>query len=188
VASPFFILGTLGILGTCHRRTFYYLHQLDKELSSKLGGFGIISSTEEKKRGPAPALHAIELETEKIETYPEPSLPVAPMDASKIKQVILNLLSNAIQASPKGEKIGARTSVRGNAVVLEVVDSGSGIKEENRERIFQPFFTLKKGGTGLGLAIVKKILEVHGGKIIFYANQSRGVTFRVSLPLRTSSQ
>jgi two-component system sensor histidine kinase HydH len=148
----------------------------------------VLSPTEKKKRGRGPALHAIELETAEMETYPEPSLPVAPMDASKIKQVILNVLSNAIQASPKGEKARARTSVRGNAVILEVVDSGSRIKEEDRERIFQPFFTLKKGGTGLGLAIVKKILEVHAGKIVFYANQSSGVTFRVSLPLRTSSQ
>ncbi len=125
----------------------------------------------------------------RVEVLPEPSLPVAPMDASKIKQVILNLLSNAIQASPEGEKVTAHTSLEGNTVILEVADSGYGIKEEDREKIFQPFFTTKKGGTGLGLAIVKKVLEAHGAKIAFHVNQGgRGVTFRVSFPLRTSKQ
>jgi two-component system sensor histidine kinase HydH len=124
-----------------------------------------------------------------VEAHPEPSLPVALMDAPKIKQVILNLLSNAIQASPEGEKVTVYTSVEGNTVVLEVADSGSGIKEEDRERIFQPFFTTKKGGTGLGLAIVKKVLEAHGAKITFLVNQGgRGVTFRVSLPVKISKQ
>jgi two-component system sensor histidine kinase HydH len=123
-----------------------------------------------------------------VEALPDPYLPVTLMDASKIKQVILNLLSNAIQVSPTGEKITARTSVERNAVILEIEDSGSGIKEEDRERIFEPFFTTKKGGTGLGLAIVKKVLEAQGGKIVFQPNQGRGVTFRVSLPLRTGYQ
>jgi two-component system, NtrC family, sensor histidine kinase HydH len=123
-----------------------------------------------------------------VEALPDPSLPVASMDASKIKQVILNLLSNAIQVSPSGEKIRARTSVDRDAVILEIEDTGTGIKEEDRERIFEPFFTTKKGGTGLGLAIVKKVLEAQGGKIVFHPNQGRGVTFRVSLPLKTSHQ
>jgi two-component system sensor histidine kinase HydH len=123
-----------------------------------------------------------------VEAFADPSLPLAPMDTSRIKQVILNLLSNAIQVSPAGEKVMTRTFVEKDAVVLEIADSGSGIKEEDRERIFEPFFTTKKGGTGLGLAIVKKVLEAHGGKIVFHANQGRGVTFCLSLPLRTSHQ
>jgi two-component system sensor histidine kinase HydH len=106
-----------------------------------------------------------------------------PLDAPRIKQVILNLVANAIQASPAGEKVSATTSVMKNASVLEVSDSGFGIKEQDQERLFQPFFSTKKEGTGLGLAIVKKIVEAHGGEIAFHTNPERGVTFVVSLPL-----
>jgi two-component system sensor histidine kinase HydH len=119
----------------------------------------------------------------KLELYFEPGLPSMPLDAPRIKQVILNLVANAIQASPVGEKVRATTSVMKNASVLEVSDSGFGIKEQDHERLFQPFFSTKKEGTGLGLAIVKKIVEAHGGEIAFHTNPDRGVTFVVSLPL-----
>jgi two-component system sensor histidine kinase HydH len=119
----------------------------------------------------------------KLEHHFEPRLPSMSLDAPRMKQVILNLVANAIQASPAGEKVRATTAVIKNAAVLEVSDSGCGIKEEAEERVFQPFFSTKKGGTGLGLAIAKKLVEAHGGEIDFHTNLDRGVTFVVSLPL-----
>jgi two-component system sensor histidine kinase HydH len=117
-----------------------------------------------------------------LESYFDFSLPVMFFDASKIKQVILNLVTNAIQASPAGEKITVRTTHGNRGVILSVSDCGCGIEEKDHEVVFQPFFSTKKGGTGLGLPIVKKIVEAHGGYVSFYANPGKGVTFTVLLP------
>lgn len=122
----------------------------------------------------------VELE---LDAKPTHSLPVMSLDASRMKQVILNLITNAIQASPAGEKVRARTSINTNEVTLEISDAGSGINEKDRENVFRPFFTTKKEGTGLGLPIVKRIVEAHGGQIDFHPNPEKGVTFIVKLPL-----
>ena len=114
---------------------------------------------------------------------PDHSLPAIPLDVSRMKQVILNLVANAIQASPAGEKVRVRTSMNKNEVILEISDAGSGIDEKVREKVFRPFFSTKKEGTGLGLPIVKKIVEAHGGQIDFHPNPKKGVTFVVKLPL-----
>jgi len=119
-----------------------------------------------------------------LETDLAPSLPSVLLDASRLKQVLSNLISNAIQASTAGEDVRVRTRVNSPGVVLEVVDHGGGIAKEYRENIFHPFFSTKRGGTGLGLGIVKKIVETHGGDVFFRANQEKGVTFTVRLPLR----
>lgn len=118
-----------------------------------------------------------------LEPRLEPSLPEIPLDGPRMKQVLLNLLSNAIQASPPGERVRITTSLERNALRLEVADRGEGIKEEHRENLFHPFFTTKKEGTGLGLPIVKKIVEAHGGVVNFHPNKGKGVTFVVTLPL-----
>jgi two-component system sensor histidine kinase HydH len=112
------------------------------------------------------------------------SLPFLGLDAPRVKQVLLNLITNAIQASPSGERVLVKTRVRSNVVVLEVSDCGSGIREEDQEIVFSPFFSTKRGGTGLGLAIVKKIVEAHGGEVCFQSNPEMGVTFIVQLPIR----
>ena len=91
----------------------------------------------------------------------EQSLPFLLLDGPRIKQVLLNLMTNAVHASPAGEPVLVRTRLERNVVVLEVVDRGCGITEEHRESVFHPFFSTKKGGTGLGLGIVKKIAEAH---------------------------
>jgi signal transduction histidine kinase len=68
-------------------------------------------------------------------------------------------------------------------LLLHVSDCGYGIKEQDQEIVFSPFFSTKRGGTGLGLAIVKKIVEAHGGEVFFQPNPERGVTFVVRLPI-----
>jgi len=112
------------------------------------------------------------------------SLPDCVADRDSIKEVLINLIANALQASPPGEIVTVRTLHRGNQAILEVSDRGHGILEEDRKRVFHPFFSKKKGGTGLGLTIAKKIVLAHGGSISFYRNPVKGVTFRVALPFK----
>ncbi len=101
--------------------------------------------------------------------------------------MLLNLITNAVQASREGEHVLVRTRPGNPGVVLEVVDAGSGIAEEHHESIFHPFFSTKKSGTGLGLGIVKKIVETHGGEISFQPNAKKGVTFAVQFPSRSKT-
>jgi signal transduction histidine kinase len=111
-----------------------------------------------------------------------PALPSLLLDAPRVKQVLLNLVTNAVQASPAGEQVLVKTRPTEEGVVLDITDHGCGITVENRESVFHPFVSTKKGGTGLGLAIVKKIVEGHGGEVSFHRNGQRGVTFRIRLP------
>lgn len=118
------------------------------------------------------------------------------LDSTQIKQVLLNLLLNAIDASPAGAEVvvaldddldlelsdqatGTRRSCRG--VAFEVRDRGPGIPEEDREKIFRPFFTTKSSGTGLGLPLCQKIVGAHGGTLAV-ARESDQTVFRVELP------
>ena len=110
------------------------------------------------------------------------SIPLA-LDVPKVKQALLNLITNAVQASPEGEHVLIRTRPHNSGIFLEVVDAGRGIEKKHNESIFRPFFSTKEGGTGLGLGIVKKIVESHGGDISFYPNHEKGITFTVRFPL-----
>lgn len=117
-----------------------------------------------------------------LKTDLEPSLPPLLLDGPRIEQVILNLITNAVQASPAGERVLVRTHLESGEVLLEVADRGCGITEEHRDNVFHPFFSTKKAGTGLGLGIVKKIVEAHGGDVSFQSNPEKGVTFSVRFP------
>ncbi len=113
------------------------------------------------------------------------------MDAEQIKQVLLNLILNAVQATEGSGSILIRSFVTLDRLCVEVRDEGSGIPEENIHRIFDPFFTTKDNGTGLGLAVVANIVAQHGGTLTCSGNGggSRGTTFRMELPLdRTRSR
>ncbi len=105
-------------------------------------------------------------------------------DAGRIKQVVLNLVHNAIQASPRGEVVRLAVVLRDGRLRLEVSDRGVGVAPEDQERIFNPFFTTKRHGTGLGLAICRKIVQAHGGELeLLRSVPGQGSTFAVSLPL-----
>jgi len=108
-------------------------------------------------------------------------LPPLFIEPSRIKEVLLNLITNAIQASPPDEEILISTRHNNGKVILEVRDHGCGIPEENLKKVFQPFISKKKGGTGLGLAIVKKIVDAHGGEVFLSSNEGDGVTFSIVL-------
>jgi len=113
-------------------------------------------------------------------------LPTVTCSAGKINQVVLNLLINAIDASPRGSKVTLRSRPDGeDGVALEVVDRGVGIPEDVRGRIFDPFFTTKPvgQGTGLGLSISYGIVQDHGGRIEVESKAGEGSRFTVHLPL-----
>jgi nitrogen-specific signal transduction histidine kinase len=108
-------------------------------------------------------------------------IPLLVMDFNQISQVLMNLLINAIEAMPDGGRISLRTyrQLEPQGVVLEVRDTGAGIMEEDRERIFDPFYTRKPEGTGLGLSISRQILEKHGAYIEVDSSLGEGTTFRI---------
>ena len=103
-------------------------------------------------------------------------------DPEQLKQVLLNLVINAIEASPAGSEVWLKTHKGNGYMSIEVEDSGSGISDEAAERIFDPFFTTKPKGTGLGLAISSMIISQHGGKLSFSKSPRGGTTFRLELP------
>jgi len=114
----------------------------------------------------------------------EQGLPALRGNPAECKQVLLNLVHNAIDASPRGATIEVRCRRQADSVVMEVEDRGPGIPAEHLERVFDPFFTTKAPGegTGLGLAIAHRIVEDHGGRLEA-TNTGRGALLRVSLPL-----
>jgi PAS domain S-box-containing protein len=115
------------------------------------------------------------------------SLPPVLGDREKLRQVFVNLIVNAIEATPSGGSIQISARAAIDRVVVEVTDTGSGISETELVRIFDPFFTTKPGGTGLGLSIVRKILEQHDGVIHIRSaarddGEGGGTTVQVELP------
>ncbi len=104
------------------------------------------------------------------------------VDPEQIKQVLLNILINAIQVQPFGGRIEIRISRESNDVVISVQDFGPGIAAEDREHIFEPFFTTKREGTGLGLAISHQLVTRNGGGIRAESTPGRGACFRIRFP------
>ncbi|HVR34787.1 MAG TPA: ATP-binding protein [Methylomirabilota bacterium] len=113
----------------------------------------------------------------------EAVLPRCRADAAQIKQVLVNLIKNAMQAMTRGGVLTVETGHTSDGVWMGVEDTGGGIPQEKINRIFEPFFTTKKKGTGLGLMIVQRIVREHGGRIELESHVGRGTRFRVWLPL-----
>ena len=111
------------------------------------------------------------------------NLPPVSFDVMRMKQALINLLMNAIQASPEGETVTVSTYQKGSYIGIDLSDNGCGIPHRQREEIFAPFSTTKKEGTGLGLPIAKKIIEAHDGRLEILDNTERGTTFRVLVPM-----
>lgn len=103
-------------------------------------------------------------------------------DADSIEEVLLNLLNNAIDSMPDGGKLTIKTYPERSNIIIEIGDTGKGVVEEEKEKIFIPFYSKKKGGVGLGLAISKRIISDHGGKIWVENASQRGAIFKVLLP------
>ncbi len=119
-------------------------------------------------------------------------LPEIVVDDTKLVQVLLNLVQNALQAVPDGGSVSVRTRAtrlqrpgqgRGPALAIEVRDDGPGISREALDKLFIPFYTTKQGGTGLGLAICERIVKAHGGELDVRTAPERGSAFIVRLPV-----
>jgi two-component system NtrC family sensor kinase len=109
--------------------------------------------------------------------------PVVLGDEGQLHQVALNLVTNALQAVDEGERVVVSVTSDGRAALLEVRDEGPGVPEEDRRRVFEPFFTGRRGGTGLGLFVTYGIVERHGGRIEVGEAPEGGARFTVRIPL-----
>lgn len=120
------------------------------------------------------------------------SLPLVSVDVDRIRQVLTNLIANAVKYSPQGGAITVRAVSEPDKIVVSVIDQGVGISPEARAKLFRKFFrvdnreTRSIGGTGLGLALVKDLIEAHGGNVWVESEPGQGSTFSFSLPLATS--
>jgi PAS domain S-box-containing protein len=108
-------------------------------------------------------------------------------DPEKLKQVVLNLVVNAIEAMREGGVLGVRAATEGDQVVLVVSDTGIGIEPTALPQVFDPFFTTKEAGTGLGLSIVRKIVDQHAGEVRLESERGVGTRVTVTLPSRRGS-
>jgi PAS domain S-box-containing protein len=105
------------------------------------------------------------------------------VDRALLKQAVLNLVLNAVEAMPYGGLLQLTLTRRGDMAEITVGDTGKGIPLENRQKIFQLFFTTRPGGSGIGLASTFRIVQLHNGSIDFTSEVGRGTTFRIELPL-----
>ncbi len=122
-----------------------------------------------------------------------PSLPLVWADEERLRQVVLNLLINASKFTPEGGKITLKAKEKDATLVVEVQDTGSGIPEEEQQRLFQPYHRQISdrehlSGLGLGLALCKYLVELHHGKIWVESQVGKGSTFGFSIPLVTARQ
>ncbi len=142
------------------------------------------------------AVEALEYGTSQVRVSVGDDVPELMADGSQLRQLLTNLMTNALEAMGPGGRVDVNVSrVPGDGesgstglpspsqVVIEVNDQGPGISEDDLERIFSPFFTTKPQGTGLGLSIVRKVVDAHDGIIEATSAPGRGTTFRVTLPV-----
>lgn len=120
----------------------------------------------------------------------DPGLPEVRCDGEQIKQVMLNLMINAVQASPEGGEIvvSVKPGNKIDSVIVAVRDHGCGMTPQQMEHLFDPFFTTKETGTGLGLPVAFQIVQQHGGRIWAEPSPDRGMTFAFELPLQSREE
>jgi len=118
-----------------------------------------------------------------IRTFLAADLPLTHIDADLFKQALLNLVLNAEHAMPSGGELMLTTRREGPSIILDVIDTGVGMTEEVRSRIFDAFFSTRPAGSGLGLPTTRKIVEAHGGTIQVQSEPGKGSQFTVRLPV-----
>ncbi len=107
------------------------------------------------------------------------------IDETYLRRIIINLVTNAIQAMPNGGKLTLEAVKQQDNAIISVIDTGVGISEQAKPNIFKPLFTTKAKGQGLGLAVVKRLVEALGGNVTFESQEGKGTTFTVRLHMRT---
>ncbi len=141
------------------------------------------------------AIDSLRLQVEgkglRLEADVAPDLPIVLADRDQIERVIVNLVTNAIRATPSGGTITVAAAQRGSDIAFSVTDTGSGIPRDYLTRIFEPFIQVPNapaGGTGLGLAISRRIVEEHGGQLTVQSELNRGSTFTFTVPVRNETR
>jgi Signal transduction histidine kinase regulating C4-dicarboxylate transport system len=115
-------------------------------------------------------------------------LPMVAADSDQLQQVFINLINNSLDAMPGGGQLQVRTMRDGLSAMIELADSGEGIKDEQLDLIFEPMFTTKQGlGTGLGLTVVKQIITEHNGSVEVESEPGQRTMFRIRLPIDAAS-
>jgi signal transduction histidine kinase len=128
--------------------------------------------------GPDAAQHGVTLTTDL------PSEPLlVKVDSDFVKQAILNVVLNGVQAMPQGGTLAISAHRDDEVVITEIRDEGGGIPHEIQDKIFELYFTTKKGGSGIGLAQTYQVLQWHYGSVDFESTEGQGTTFRLRLPL-----
>jgi signal transduction histidine kinase len=121
-----------------------------------------------------------------FKTYFPADLQAVNLDRDLFKQALLNLFLNAQQAMPQGGELTVQawpaSYLPQGGVVLNVIDTGKGMKPEDLQRVFRPFFSTRPGGTGLGLPTTRRIVEAHGGTITVQSELGKGTQFTIYLP------
>jgi len=112
----------------------------------------------------------------------DPSCGIVRADPEQLGRVMQNLVLNAVDAMPRGGELTIRTLRIAAGVRIDVADTGEGLTDEERERLFTPYYTTKQHGTGLGLAIVQSVVADHSGRVWVDSAPGRGSTFHVELP------
>jgi signal transduction histidine kinase len=112
------------------------------------------------------------------------AVPMMEIDRALLRQAVLNLVKNAMEALSRGGALTLESRCDGEAVTIAVSDTGSGITSEVAGRLFEPFFTTKPQGTGLGLSITRQIIEEHGGDLAWHNREDGGATFTIRLPIK----
>jgi len=121
-----------------------------------------------------------------IRLRPHPQAVVAEVDAKSIKQAVLNLMLNAVQAMTQGgELIISATAQPDGVAIIDIIDTGPGIESAKLDKIFQAYYSNRKGGTGLGLAMARRIAHEHGGDLTVQSEVGKGSRFSMRLPLAT---
>jgi signal transduction histidine kinase len=126
----------------------------------------------------------------KIESsfHVEKDFPKLVLDDSYLRRILTNLISNAMQAMPDGGKLTISATCQENNALIGVEDTGDGMSEEVKDKIFTPLFTTKAKGQGFGLPVVKKLTEAMGGTISFESEKGKGVKFTLKFPIPQNSQ
>lgn len=114
----------------------------------------------------------------------EPALPKIKVDRTLLKRVLVNLAINSIQAMPNGGKVTIKAAHKDHSIVITVTDTGVGIPDEFKPKLFQPLMTTKSKGQGFGLAVVKRLVEAQGGTITFESQVGVGTTFTITFPIK----
>jgi signal transduction histidine kinase len=132
--------------------------------------------------------HGVRGKTVRFENTIEAGLPPVECDPEQLEQVLLNLMINAIEASPEGGTVTLSAAAEDSRIAIDVVDRGHGVAPAHIDRLFDPFFTTKEHGTGLGLPVAHQIVRQMGGSLIPKTNPAGGMTFSVVLPSKDNTR